>query len=242
MLVDTGIILFKFYLSVSREEQAQRIQERATNPLKQWKLSPIDVEAQKRWDAYTDAKEETFRLTDTSQAPWTIIKSDDKLSARLEVMRFVLASVDYAGKSNRPLATWIPCWSPTLVASTRAATAQQPRAGTSQIPPIHQGNSQPLADQASGVLRTTYPPERSSSSRDSRPRASASSSRSPKELNPYADSVKPGLRRRRVCLIWDAQTFSRPPRSLNSASAVLSTRSMASVRGSSLAGSAFALG
>ena len=100
MLVDTGIILFKFYLSVSREEQAQRIQERATNPLKQWKLSPIDVEAQKRWDAYTDAKEETFRLTDTSQAPWTIIKSDDKLRARLEVMRFVLASVDYAGKST----------------------------------------------------------------------------------------------------------------------------------------------
>ena len=103
MLVDTGIILFKFYLSVSREEQAQRIQERATNPLKQWKLSPIDVEAQKRWDAYTDAKEETFRLTDTSQAPWTIIKSDDKLRARLEVMRSVLASVDYSGKSGQAI-------------------------------------------------------------------------------------------------------------------------------------------
>jgi len=99
MLVDTGLLIFKFYLSVSREEQALRIQERASNPLKQWKLSPIDVEAQTRWDAYTDAKEETFRLTDSAKAPWTIIKSDDKLRARLEAMRFVLAAVDYADKS-----------------------------------------------------------------------------------------------------------------------------------------------
>jgi polyphosphate kinase len=99
MLVDTQTLLFKFYLSVSREEQALRIRERATNPLKQWKLSPIDVEAQNRWDAYTDAKEETFRLTDTDKAGWTIIKSDDKLRARLAVMRFVLASLDYKNKS-----------------------------------------------------------------------------------------------------------------------------------------------
>ena len=99
MLVDSGLLLFKFYLSVSREEQAQRIQERATNPLKQWKLSPIDVEAQARWDAYTDAKEETFRLTGSAKTPWTIIKSDDKLRARLEVMRFVLNAVSYPDKS-----------------------------------------------------------------------------------------------------------------------------------------------
>jgi len=99
MLIDTQTVLFKFYLSVSREEQALRIRERAQNPLKQWKLSPIDVEAQNRWDAYTDAKEGTFRLTDTDKAAWTIIKSDDKLRARLEVMRFVLSSLTYTDKS-----------------------------------------------------------------------------------------------------------------------------------------------
>jgi polyphosphate kinase 2 len=103
MLVDTGVLLFKFYLSVSREEQALRIQERATNPLKQWKLSPIDVEAQSRWDAYTDAKEETFRLTHSDRARWTIIKSDDKLRARLEALRYVLHSVDYQGRSPEAL-------------------------------------------------------------------------------------------------------------------------------------------
>jgi polyphosphate kinase 2 len=105
MLVDTGVRLYKFYLSVSREEQALRIQERVTNPLKQWKLSPIDVEAQTRWDAYTDAKEETFRLTNSEKAPWTIIKSDDKLRARLEAMRYVLASVDYDDKSADAVGT-----------------------------------------------------------------------------------------------------------------------------------------
>jgi polyphosphate kinase 2 len=105
MLVDTGVLLFKFYLSVSREERALRMQERATNPLKQWKLSPIDVEAQARWDAYTDAKEETFRLTHSDRARWTIIKSDDKLRARLEAMRYVLLSVDYGGKSLDALGT-----------------------------------------------------------------------------------------------------------------------------------------
>ncbi len=69
------------------------------NPLKQWKLSPVDVEAQKRWDAYTDAKEETFRMTDIAGAPWTIIKSDDRLRARLEVMRYVLSPMAYSDKS-----------------------------------------------------------------------------------------------------------------------------------------------
>ncbi|MEZ5559935.1 MAG: polyphosphate kinase 2 [Pseudomonadales bacterium] len=105
MLVDTGILLFKFYLSISKEEQALRLAERATNPLKQWKLSPVDVEAQGRWDAYTDAKEETFRLTDSSRAPWTIIKADDKLRGRLEAMRFVLSGIDYTGKSAEAVGT-----------------------------------------------------------------------------------------------------------------------------------------
>jgi len=98
MLVADGILLFKFYLSVSKGEQARRFHERATNPLKQWKLSPIDREAQERWDEYTEAKEQTMRLTDTEITPWTLVKSDDKLRGRLETMRTVLHRVDYDGK------------------------------------------------------------------------------------------------------------------------------------------------
>ena len=98
MLVRSGIAVIKFYLSVSREEQQRRIQERQENPLKQWKLSPIDKEAQQRWDAYTAAKEATFRQTDSAEAPWIIVKAEDKMRARLQVMRYVLDQFDYAGK------------------------------------------------------------------------------------------------------------------------------------------------
>ncbi len=100
MLVRSGIHLIKFYLSISRDEQARRFEERATNPLKQWKLSPIDKEAQARWDAYTDAKKEIFRRTDSEEAPWVVIKSEDKMRARLEAMRYVLAQFAYAGKND----------------------------------------------------------------------------------------------------------------------------------------------
>ena len=98
MLVRSGITMIKFYLSVSREEQQRRIEERQQNPLKRWKLSPIDREAQERWDAYTDAKEATFRQTDTPEAPWVIIKAEDKMRARLQAMRYVLDQFDYEGK------------------------------------------------------------------------------------------------------------------------------------------------
>ncbi len=98
MLVRSGITMIKFYLSVSREEQQRRIEERQQNPLKRWKLSPIDREAQARWDAYTDAKEATFRQTDTPEAPWVIIKAEDKMRARLQAMRYVLDQFDYEGK------------------------------------------------------------------------------------------------------------------------------------------------
>ncbi|MEQ8860693.1 MAG: polyphosphate kinase 2 [Pseudomonadales bacterium] len=98
MLVSSGIDLIKIYLSVSREEQARRFRERQTNPLKQWKLSPVDLEAQRKWDAYTSAKESTFQLTDSDEAPWTIIKAEDKLRARLNTMRLVLNRFDYADK------------------------------------------------------------------------------------------------------------------------------------------------
>ena len=98
MLVSSGIDLIKIYLSVSREEQARRFRERQTNPLKQWKLSPVDLEAQRKWDAYTSAKESTFQLTDSDAAPWLIVKAEDKLRARLNTMRLVLDRFDYAGK------------------------------------------------------------------------------------------------------------------------------------------------
>jgi polyphosphate kinase 2 (PPK2 family) len=96
--VGSGIDLVKIYLSVSREEQARRFRERESNPLKQWKLSPVDREAQRRWDAYTSAKEATFQLTDSEEAPWIIVKAEDKLRARLNTMRLVLSWFEYAGK------------------------------------------------------------------------------------------------------------------------------------------------
>jgi polyphosphate kinase 2 len=105
MLTDDDIHLVKFYLSISKEEQASRIEERRRNPLKQWKLSPIDQEAQTRWDAYTEAKEETFQLTDGERNPWTIIKADDQLRARLEAMRCVLALFAYEGRSDDAVGT-----------------------------------------------------------------------------------------------------------------------------------------
>jgi len=100
MLVRSGIQLFKFWFSVSREEQLRRFLGRATDPLKQWKLSPMDVESLGRWDAYTKAKEDMLFYTDTADAPWTIVRSDDKNRARLHAMRHVLSSIPYAGKDE----------------------------------------------------------------------------------------------------------------------------------------------
>ena len=98
MLVRSGIHIVKFYLSVSREEQANRMRERAVNPLKQWKLSPIDRIAQERWDDYTLAKEANFDKTDTPEAPWIIVKAEDQMRARLESMRHLLDRFEYTGK------------------------------------------------------------------------------------------------------------------------------------------------
>jgi polyphosphate kinase len=98
MLVRSGIRLFKFWFSVSREEQLRRFLDRAHDPLKQWKLSPMDVESLGRWDAYTKAKEDMLFYTDTADAPWTVVRSDDKNRARLHAMRHVLHSIPYDGK------------------------------------------------------------------------------------------------------------------------------------------------
>jgi polyphosphate kinase 2 len=97
-LVRSGIHLFKFWFSVSREEQRRRFREREAHPLKQWKLSPVDLASLDKWDAYTAAKETMFLHCDTSDAPWTVIKSDCKKRARLNAMRFVLHRMPYAPK------------------------------------------------------------------------------------------------------------------------------------------------
>ncbi|HEY5752064.1 MAG TPA: polyphosphate kinase 2 [Chthoniobacterales bacterium] len=99
MLVRSGIRLIKFWFSVSREEQLLRFLNRAQDPLKQWKLSPMDVESLGRWDSYTKAKEAMLFYTDTADAPWTIVRSDDKKRARLSAIRHVLNLTPYAGRS-----------------------------------------------------------------------------------------------------------------------------------------------
>lgn len=99
-LVRGGIHLIKFWFSVSREEQLRRFTERKVHPLKQWKLSPIDLASLDKWDEYTRAKEAMFAATDTETCPWIVIKSDDKKRARLNAMRYVLRSFDYAGKDE----------------------------------------------------------------------------------------------------------------------------------------------
>ena len=100
MLVRSGVKLIKFWFSVSREEQRRRFTERETDPLKQWKLSPIDRASLDKWDDYTEAKEAMFFYTDTADAPWTIVKSDDKKRARLNAMQHMLASLPYEGKDT----------------------------------------------------------------------------------------------------------------------------------------------
>lgn len=101
MIVDEGILLFKFWLNVDRAEQLRRFIARERDPLKQWKLSWIDVEGLKRWDAYSAAIRETLERTHTEHAPWTVIRSDDKRRARLAAIRQVLSAVDYDRKTPK---------------------------------------------------------------------------------------------------------------------------------------------
>jgi polyphosphate kinase 2 len=99
MLVRSGIKLFKYWFSVTREEQLRRFRSREHDPLKQWKLSPIDNASLDKWDDYTEAKEAMFFYTDTADAPWTIIKSDDKKRARINCMLHFLSSLPYPEKN-----------------------------------------------------------------------------------------------------------------------------------------------
>lgn len=100
MLVEDGVRLIKFWFSISKSEQAARFESRKNNPLKQWKLSPVDDVAQEKWDSYTKYKEAMFSQTHTSYSPWIIVKANNKRRARLESMRYMLSVLDYEGKGS----------------------------------------------------------------------------------------------------------------------------------------------
>jgi polyphosphate kinase 2 len=100
MLYEDGVTIIKFWFSISKEEQAKRFDARRQNPLKQWKLSPVDEKAQEMWDSYTRFKEEMFSKTHTTFSPWIIVKANDKQAARLESLRYVLNLLPYRGKDE----------------------------------------------------------------------------------------------------------------------------------------------
>lgn len=105
MLVDDGINLVKFWFSVTPLEQRTRFAIRQIDPVRQWKLSPMDLASLDKWNAYTEAKEAMFAHTDTDYAPWTVVKSNDKKRARINAMRYVLSLFDYEGKNEELVGT-----------------------------------------------------------------------------------------------------------------------------------------
>jgi polyphosphate kinase 2 (PPK2 family) len=100
MIVDSGVELIKLWFAVSRDEQKKRFDDRKKDPLKMWKLSPVDEMAQKKWDVYTKYIKLMLENTDTKQAPWAVIDGNDKYQARLESIRHVLSELDYEGKKD----------------------------------------------------------------------------------------------------------------------------------------------
>jgi polyphosphate kinase 2 (PPK2 family) len=100
MLVDDGILLIKFWFSIDIEEQKRRLIARQTNPLKQWKISTIDMEAQKKWAEFTIYKDKMFDATHRTYSPWVIIKGNSKEKARLESIKYVLRTIDYREKEE----------------------------------------------------------------------------------------------------------------------------------------------
>jgi polyphosphate kinase 2 len=100
ILVSSGITLLKFYLDISKKEQALRLKAREKDPLKQWKISPIDQQAQKKWDAYSKCRNDMLRGTSPNDAPWTIVRANDKKLAHLNLIRNLLSRVSYPGKDK----------------------------------------------------------------------------------------------------------------------------------------------
>ena len=101
MLYEDGIVVIKFWLSITKEEQLKRFEARNDNPLKRWKFSPVDKKGQLLWDEYSSYKSEMFTRSHTTYCPWTIIKTNDKKTARLEAIRYVLSRFDYDGKGKQ---------------------------------------------------------------------------------------------------------------------------------------------
>lgn len=100
MIVDEGIALFKIWLNIGQEMQIKRFHDRRHNPLKSWKLSPMDLKALGKWDDYTQARDSMLAATHTAHAPWTIVRSNDKRRARLNAIRKVVLTMDYEGKNE----------------------------------------------------------------------------------------------------------------------------------------------
>ncbi|MGG8498107.1 polyphosphate kinase 2 [Tenacibaculum sp. TC6] len=100
MLYEDGVIIIKFWLSISKSEQLRRFNARNQNPLKRWKFSPVDKRGQELWDKYTFYKDEMFSKTHTTYSPWVVVKTNDKKEARVECMRYVLSQFDYDGKDE----------------------------------------------------------------------------------------------------------------------------------------------
>ncbi|OYW80418.1 MAG: hypothetical protein B7Z19_03005 [Polynucleobacter sp. 32-46-5] len=96
-------MIIKYYLDISKEEQAKRLKDREKDPLKQWKISPIDQQAQKKWDAYSKARDQMLKHTNTADAPWTVISANDKKLAHLNLIRDLLSRMDYSKKDKKLL-------------------------------------------------------------------------------------------------------------------------------------------
>ncbi len=103
LLVNSDTIIIKYYLDISKEEQAKRLKDREKDPLKQWKISPIDQQAQKKWDAYSKARDQMLMHTNTADAPWTVISANDKKLAHLNLIRDLLSRMDYSKKDKKLL-------------------------------------------------------------------------------------------------------------------------------------------
>lgn len=102
MLIRSGIILVKYWFSVSDEEQDRRFQQRIDNPMKSWKLSDMDIEGRDRWEEYSRAKDEMFRFTDTKESPWWVVNGDDKKRARLNCISHLLSQIPYGEMQHAP--------------------------------------------------------------------------------------------------------------------------------------------
>ena len=124
MLIDSGVRVIKYYLDISKEEQAQRLADRRRDPLKQWKISPIDEVSLEHWDDYSVARDEMFLRTSSEHSPWFVVQANNKRRARLNVIRHLLAQIDYPGASDEiraPKAGIVAKFDPHLIESGRVA-------------------------------------------------------------------------------------------------------------------------